>query len=74
MNGDLEKEQEERLEAQRRIEELERELSRSEEELDGGRLGARPWWRKPILIITLLQGLLVVWLTSLAVALNFLYP
>jgi chromosome segregation ATPase len=64
---------------------LEQELRRLEEELDRQRQlppgdhpekpeAPRPWWRKPVLVIALLVGLLIMWLTSLVVAVNLLYP
>jgi chromosome segregation ATPase len=32
----------------------------------------RPWWRRPLLLVGLLLGVLIAWFTSLAVALNVL--
>jgi hypothetical protein len=76
-----EKEREERLEAQRRVEQLEqerrdleRELGRLKEGLSGGRPGARPWWRRPALVVGLLLGGFTLWLISLVVGLNLLSP
>jgi hypothetical protein len=81
LRGDLEREQEERLEAQWRAEQLEeerirleRELGRSKQEPGGGRSEARPWWRRPALLVGLLLGGLAAWFTSLVVALNLLSP
>jgi hypothetical protein len=81
LRGDLEREREERLEAERLAEQLGQELRRLERELSrskGGspsrRQAASPWWRKPIPFVALLLGTLIVWLTSLVVALNFLNP
>jgi colicin import membrane protein len=78
---DLEREREQRLEAQRRAEQLEQERLGLEQELGrskegpGSRLSAaRPWWRKPISVVALLLGSLIVWLTSLVVALNLINP
>jgi hypothetical protein len=39
-----------------------------------GLSAARPWWRKPIAVVALLLGSLIVWLTSLVVALNLINP
>ena len=33
---------------------------------------SRPWWRRPLLVVGLLLGVLIAWFTSLAVALNML--
>jgi chromosome segregation ATPase len=81
LRRDLEREREERLEAQRRAEQLEeerlrleRELGRSKEEPGGWQSEARPWWRRPVLVVGLLFGALAAWFTSLAVALNLLSP
>jgi chromosome segregation ATPase len=81
LRGDLEREKERRLEAQRRAEQLEEErirlermLGRSKEEPSGGRSEARPWWRRPVLVVGLLFGALAAWFTSLVVALNLLSP
>ena len=38
------------------------------------RIGSRPWWRRPIRVVALLLGALVVWLASLVVALALLSP
>ena len=79
LRGDLERERVERLEAQRLAEQLGQERRRLERELSrskGGSLGRRPaaspWWRKPIPVVVLLVVSLIVWLTSLVVALNIL--
>jgi hypothetical protein len=62
---------------------LEQELQGSQEALDGGKradsrrkeLGSPTggsWWRRPVLMVGLLAGGLIVWLISLAVALTVL--
>lgn len=62
---------------------LENELRRSQVELDrlkragvqeeGDILNeSRPWWRRPLLAVGLLLGVLIAWFTSLLVALNLL--
>jgi DNA repair exonuclease SbcCD ATPase subunit len=68
-------------EIQQRIEQLEQERLRLEQEParpnggpDNGRPKARPWWRQPQLVVALLLGSLVLWFTSLLVALNLLNP
>jgi chromosome segregation ATPase len=33
-----------------------------------------PWWRRPVLVIGLLLGTLILWITSLGVSLNLLSP
>jgi len=83
---DLEREREERLEAQRQAEQLEeerlrlqQELGRSKEEPGGARSEARPqwarsWWRRPVVVVGLLFGAIAAWVTSLVVALNLLSP
>ena len=78
---DLEREREERIEAQRLAEQLGQEQRRLKQELNSskkgsgsGQPGVRPWWRRPIPIIVLLLGSLIVWLTSLVVALQILNP
>jgi len=78
---ELEREREERLEAQRRAEQLEEEgirleweLGRSKEEPGGRRSEARPWWRRSVLVVGLLLDALAAWFTSLAVALSLLSP
>jgi hypothetical protein len=71
----------EQLEQER--ERLERELEHSKGELNSvkqpsapnraGRLeGQSPWWRRPALVVGLILVVVVVWLTSLIVALNLL--
>jgi hypothetical protein len=79
VRGNLEREREERQKAQRRAEQLEeqrlrleRQLGRLKEGSGSRRLGAHPWWGKPIPVVALLLGALVLWLTSLVVALNLL--
>ena len=74
LRGALERETDERLEAQRRAERLEQELGHSKEGPSRQLPAARPWWRKPMPFVALLFGLLIVWLTSLIVALNILNP
>jgi hypothetical protein len=81
LRGDLEREREERLEAQRLAEQLGQERRRLERELNrskGGSLSQRPaaspWWRKPTRVVVVLLGSLIVWLTSLVVALQILNP
>jgi hypothetical protein len=32
----------------------------------------RPWWRRPLLMVGLILGVLIAWFTSLVVALNML--
>jgi hypothetical protein len=62
---------------------LEKGLRRSQAELDHRKRAAardraaesgagRPWWRRPLLVVGLLLGVLIAWFTSLAVALNML--
>jgi hypothetical protein len=62
---------------------LEQELRRSQAELSHRNRAAdpdgateseagRPWWRRPLLVIGLLLGILIAWFTSLVVALNLL--
>jgi F0F1-type ATP synthase assembly protein I len=64
---------------------LEKELRRSQAELDHRKRaaardraaesrGSRPWWRRPLLVVGLLLGVLIAWFTSLAVALTMLAP
>jgi hypothetical protein len=79
LEEELKRSRQDHLEAQRRVEQLERErlgleqkLGRSGEGLGSGGPGARPWWRKPIPVVALLLGAVLVWLTSLVVALNLL--
>jgi hypothetical protein len=75
------------MELQQRAERQELELARLEQELGQSqaelehrkRVPARaasraslPWWRRPILVVGLLLGVLIAWFTSLAVALNML--
>jgi hypothetical protein len=81
LRGDLEREREERLKAQRLAEQLGQERRRLEQELSRSKGGSRsqrpaasPWWRKPIPVVVVLLGSLIVWLTSLVVALNILNP
>ena len=35
---------------------------------------SHPWWRRPVVVVGLLLGVLLVWLTSLAVALYLVSP
>jgi len=79
LGEELERDRRGRLEDQQRVEQLnkerlrlERQLSRSKERSGSGRPGAHPWWRKPILVLALLLGVLIAWFTSLVVALNML--
>jgi hypothetical protein len=59
---------------------LEQELGRSQAELERRKRApasaasgaSHPWWRRPILVVGLLLGILIVWFTSLAVVLNML--
>jgi hypothetical protein len=59
---------------------LKQELGQSQAELERRKLAptraesraSRPWWRRPILVVGLLLGVLIAWFTSLAVALNML--
>jgi chromosome segregation ATPase len=81
LKGDLESEKDKRQEAQRGAEQLEqerlrmkRELDRSKEESEGRGPKARPWWRRPVLVVGMLLGALAAWFTSLIVALNLLSP
>jgi hypothetical protein len=68
----------ERLEEERAR--LEQELGRSQAELERQKRAptravwrtSRPWWRRPILVVGLLLGVLIAWFTSLVVALNTL--
>ena len=80
---DLERGREERMEVQRQAERQELELARLEQELNHRKDAAdpdraaesgttRPWWRRPLLVVGLLLGVLIAWFTSLAVALNML--
>ena len=85
---DLEKGREDRVDMQRRAERQELELAPKQElrrsqavpnhrktrpPLTGHKSGAsRPWWRRPLLVVGLLLGVLIAWFTSLAVALNML--
>jgi septal ring factor EnvC (AmiA/AmiB activator) len=84
---DLERWREERAEMQRRAEQKEQELARLEQELGRSQAelerrkrapasaasrASHPWWRRPILVVGLLLGILIVWFTSLAVVLNML--
>jgi hypothetical protein len=81
---DLERE---RVEGQRRVERQEQERARLEQELQQSQAelerrkqaparaasrASRPWWRRPILVVGLLLGVLIAWFTSLVVALNML--
>jgi hypothetical protein len=81
LGEELERERQGRLEVQQRVEQLnqerlrlERELSRSKERSSSGQPWAHPWWRKPIAVAALLVGALILWLTSLVVALILLNP
>jgi hypothetical protein len=81
LRDDLEREKGGRLEAQRQAEQLERERLGLEQQLGSLKGGpgsepsaARPWWRNPIAVGALLLGSLIVWLTSLVIALNLLTP
>ena len=84
---DLEKGREERVEMQRRAERQEQELARLKQELGRSQAElerqkrapsraasrtSRPWWRRPILVVGVLLGVLIAWFTSLVVALNVL--
>jgi chromosome segregation ATPase len=84
---DLERGREEHINVQQRAERQELELARLEQELRqsqaelerGNRAptraaskASRPWWRRPLLVVGLLLGVLIAWFTSLAVALNML--
>jgi hypothetical protein len=80
---DLERVREERVEVQRRAKRQELELARLEQELNHRKGAAdpdraaesgagHPWWRRPLLVVGLLLGVLIAWFTSLAVALNML--
>jgi Flp pilus assembly protein TadB len=84
---DLERGREERVEVQRQAKRQELELARLEQELRQSQAElehrkrapthaasrvSRPWWRRPILVVGLLLGVLIAWFTSLAVALNML--
>jgi ferric-dicitrate binding protein FerR (iron transport regulator) len=62
---------------------LEQELGRSQEELSRRKRAAgrnrgdasstsRPWWRRLLLVVGVLLGILITWFISLAVALNML--
>ena len=72
---------------QRRAERQEQELARLEQELRQSQADLerrkraparaasranRPWWRRPLLVVGLLLGVLIAWFTSLVVALNVL--
>ena len=90
LTEDLKKEREERSGAQRRIKQqeqerahLQREFQRLRAELDSRRRApttdrvkesesSRPWWRKPALVVGLLVGALLLWLTSLVVGLSLI--
>jgi peptidoglycan hydrolase CwlO-like protein len=84
---DLERGREERMEVQRQAERQEQELARLEQELGRSQAelerrkrtparaasrASHPWWRRPLLVVGLLLGVLIAWFTSLAVALNML--
>ena len=84
---DLERRREERVEVQSRADRQEQELARLEQELERSKAelelqkrapsrtasrARRPWWRRPILVVGLLLGVLIAWFTSLVVALNML--
>jgi Flp pilus assembly protein TadB len=80
---DLERGRKERMEVQRRAERQEQELARLEQELNHWKGAAdpdraaesgagRPWWRRPLLVVGLLLGVLIAWFSSLVVALNML--
>jgi Flp pilus assembly protein TadB len=72
--------QAERLEEEGRR--LQQEHQRLEEELEqecrkrtpdrAESMSSHPWWRRPLLVVGLLLGVLIAWFTSLAVALNML--
>jgi len=59
---------------------LEQELGRSQAELErrkrtparAASRASHPWWRRPLLVVGVLLGVLIAWFTSLAVALNML--
>jgi chromosome segregation ATPase len=64
---------------------LQREFRRLEAELDSHRRtptpdrakesgGSRPWWRRPVPVVGLIVGALLVWLTSLVVGLYLMSP
>jgi hypothetical protein len=81
LEEELERDRRRHSEIQQRIEQLEQERLRLEQEParpnggpDNGRPKARPWWRQPQLVVALLLGSLVLWFTSLLVALNLLNP
>jgi hypothetical protein len=81
LEEELERDRRRHSEVQQRVEQLEQERLRLEQELDrsnggpdDGRPKAHPWWRKPALVAALVLGSLVMWLTSLAVALSLLNP
>jgi F0F1-type ATP synthase assembly protein I len=75
------------VEVQRRAERQEQELARLEQELErlqaelerqkrapsrAASRASRPWWRRPLLVVGVLLGVLIAWFTSLVVALNML--
>jgi chromosome segregation ATPase len=83
----LERESEERVKTRRQAERLEQELARLEQELGRSQAelerrkqapareasrASHPWWRRPILVVGLLLGVLIAWFTSLTVALSIL--
>jgi Flp pilus assembly protein TadB len=84
---DFERAHEEHLNVQQRAERQEQELARLEQELEESQAAlerrkqaparaasraSRPWWRRPLLVVGLLLGVLMAWFASLAVALNML--
>jgi ferric-dicitrate binding protein FerR (iron transport regulator) len=83
LKEELERQRRGHQEILRRAEELERELQGSQVELDrqdrapapnrpDKSVASRPWWRRPLLVVGLLLGVLIAWFTSLTVALNML--
>jgi ferric-dicitrate binding protein FerR (iron transport regulator) len=87
VNEDLQKEREQRVDMQRRAERQELELARLKQELGQSQAEqerqkraparaasstSRPWWRRPMVVVGLLLGVLIAWFTSLVVALNVL--
>ena len=56
----------ERVEAQEELERRKRAPARAASR------ASRPWWRRPLLVVGVLLGVLIAWFTSLVVALNML--
>ena len=60
--------------------EVQQELGRSQAEQERRKRtparaasgASHPWWRRPLLVVGLLLGVLIAWFTSLVVALNML--